>query len=364
MAFATTYRHSPTEPVRGREVDVNFDALGKYVDDTFIPLAYSLGVSINLSFTASVSSNALTVAIKGTDGNDPSSSNPVAVPFRSATAASGDMDVISISAATSLVISSGSTLGTTNSTAFKIWLVGFNDGGTFRLGAINCYSSGAIYPLSQFGIASSTAEGGAGGADSAKVFYTGSAVSSKSYTVLGYLTYESGLATAGTWASAPTRVQIFTPQTTLPGHFVQVAYTSSGAVNTTATGLPYDDTIPQNTEGKQIFTLTMTPSSAAHVLNVKAQGVMAGDTDGRVALALFRDSGANAVAVGGHDCGAVNIHAQVDLYYSVLSGTSSSTTFNVRYGAPSGTVTFNGEGGGRIYGGTYGSFMEMREMAT
>lgn len=39
MAFATTFRHSPTEPVRGREVDANLDALGVYVDGTFLPLA-------------------------------------------------------------------------------------------------------------------------------------------------------------------------------------------------------------------------------------------------------------------------------------------------------------------------------------
>lgn len=39
MAFTTTYRHSPTAVVRGREVDVNFDALGAYVDSTFVPAA-------------------------------------------------------------------------------------------------------------------------------------------------------------------------------------------------------------------------------------------------------------------------------------------------------------------------------------
>lgn len=38
MAYATTFRHSATPEVRGRELDANLDALGVYVDGTFLPL--------------------------------------------------------------------------------------------------------------------------------------------------------------------------------------------------------------------------------------------------------------------------------------------------------------------------------------
>lgn len=31
MALETTFRHSPTEPVRGRELDANFDAFAAYI---------------------------------------------------------------------------------------------------------------------------------------------------------------------------------------------------------------------------------------------------------------------------------------------------------------------------------------------
>jgi hypothetical protein len=40
---------------------------------------------INLGIAASVGSNALTVSLNGTDGNNPSSTNIVTIPFRSAT---------------------------------------------------------------------------------------------------------------------------------------------------------------------------------------------------------------------------------------------------------------------------------------
>lgn len=163
----------------------------------------ALNVPGNLSIVASVAANALTVAIKGFDGNDPSAANPVPIPFRSATLNSGDVDVLTLTAATSFVVSSGSTLGTTNAVPANLVIVGFNDAGTFRLGVINPL----ILPVTD-GIASSTAEGGAGAADSAGVYYTGTAVASKAFTVLGYLTVTE--ATAGAWATAPTVVQTAT----------------------------------------------------------------------------------------------------------------------------------------------------------
>lgn len=161
----------------------------------------STNTPINLSLAATVNSNALTIAIKGHDGNDPSASNKVYVPFRSVTANSGDNDVLTVTAATSVVVSSGSTLGTSSGVAATLAVVAFNDGGTFRLGVVNPTS----LPLKD-GIASSTAEGGAGAADSAGTIYTGTAVTSKAMRVLGFITITE--ATAGTWASAPTTVQV------------------------------------------------------------------------------------------------------------------------------------------------------------
>jgi hypothetical protein len=163
------------------------------------------GVSmINGTLTASVASSALTIAIKTKAGTDPSASDPVLVLFRNATAGTGDYTVLSITAATSFVISSGSTLGTSSGVASRLWVVGFSDAGTFRLGAINLSTYAS---MGDDVLASSTAEGGAGGADSAGVFYTGTAVTSKAMRVLGYV--ESTQATAGTWATTPSKVQLY-----------------------------------------------------------------------------------------------------------------------------------------------------------
>lgn len=156
---------------------------------------------VNVGLAASVGSSALTISLKGVDGNDPSASNPVYVPFRNVTAATGTPTWLSVTAATSIVVSSGSTLGMTSGVAATLAIVAINDGGTFRLGVINPL----VRPLND-GIVSTTAEGGAGAADSAGVIYTGTAATSKAMTVLGYATITA--ATAGTWAAVPTTLKV------------------------------------------------------------------------------------------------------------------------------------------------------------
>lgn len=164
----------------------------------------SLGAAmVNGTITATVNANALTIAIKTKAGTDPSSVDPVLVYFRNATAGTGDYTVISITAATSLVLSSGSTLGTSNGVLARLWVVGFNDAGTFRIGAINLSTPVSI---GDDVLASSTAEGGAGTADSAGIYYTATAVASKPMRVLSYI--ETTQATAGTWVTDPSKIQL------------------------------------------------------------------------------------------------------------------------------------------------------------
>lgn len=200
---------------------------------------HGLGYPINLSLTASAAAGALTIAIKGNNGSDPSATNPVVVSFRNATGTTGDATNLSITAATSLVISSGSTLGVTSSTAFRIWVVLFNDGGTARIGAINCSTLTAnaasqIYPLSEYQLVTSTAEGGAGGADSAGVFYTGTQVTTKAYRILGYLEWSLTGLTAGTWTTDELlKTQLMGPGILLPGQVVQAASVSTATETAT-----------------------------------------------------------------------------------------------------------------------------------
>lgn len=151
----------------------------------------------NLSITCSVGSNALTIALKDKGGSDPSAGSPVKIGFRSTTNSTGTYTQVSAVAATSLVISSGSTLGHTSNVQQYIWVYALNNAGTVELAAsTTLFDTGAIL--------SSSAEGGAGAADSNNVIYSTTARSNVAMRVIAKLTVTE--TTAGTWATAPSVV--------------------------------------------------------------------------------------------------------------------------------------------------------------
>lgn len=246
---------------------------------------------INIALAASVGSSALTIAIKTAAGTDASATDPVLIPFRSATASTGTPVWRTLTASNSLVISSGSTMGTVNSTAFRIWVVVFDDAGTLRLGAIQAsLPAGTIYPLTEAALRSSTAEGGAGAADSAGVIYTGSAVTTKAFRILGFLTWDSGLGTAGTWSAGPDVIALMGPGVKKPGELLQrvVSFNSTQFSTTSST---YQTTN---------LTASFTPTSAANRIVVQASGpIFNGNTNIRVDANLHRDAtiiGSNSFA--------------------------------------------------------------------
>lgn len=331
---------------------------------------------LNGTLVASVATNNLTLAIKTLAGTDPSATDPVVIAFRNTNPALGDYSLFRLTSATSLTITNGSTLGvSTNLTPFRGWIVGFNDAGTLRLGVINCLSTSAnagagrnadsIYPLAQFATASSTAEGGLGGADSAQVFYTNTAVTNKSFTVLGNFSYETGLVVAGSYASVPDRLGLFRAGNPLPGALIQDASNLVTTVATGSTAIPDDDTIPQITEGDQYMSQAITPVSAANILEIQHEADYAhSGTAGHVDVALFQDATANALATAraGRD-GAANSSALAVLRHRMLAAQTTSTTMRIRAGNNTGaTTTFNGQAGARKHGGVLRAFLGIREI--
>jgi hypothetical protein len=77
-----------------------------------------------------------------------------------------------------------------------------DNAGTVELAVVNIAGGN---DLSETGLISTTAEGGAGAADSASTVYSTTARTSVAYRVVGYV--ESTQATAGTWATAPSTIQ-------------------------------------------------------------------------------------------------------------------------------------------------------------
>jgi len=321
------------------------------------PVNFALKVDVN-----SPGANQLTISIKNLDGTDPSTLAPVYVPFRNATATSGIPAQLKLTAATSFTLSSGSTLGTSSGIAGRIWAVLFNDGGTARIGLVNLLSSTANWVSAlRDGINSATAEGGGGGADTNQVIYASTAVSSQPMTIIGYFNITE--ATAGNWSTAPSYVEVFHQGIPLPGSIVQNPRTDLGTVATGTTRIPFDNTIPQITEGDQYMTQAITPLASPNLLRVTAQIIISSSTSAASnAVALFQDSTANALKTVEQDQASAAEVYTVTMSYVARALSTSPTTFRIRAATNAGTLTFNGSAGGGLYGGTLNSFMQVEEI--
>jgi hypothetical protein len=317
----------------------------------------------NFTISTTRGSSAETIALKTVAGSDPSATDPIRLAFRSATAGTGTYSILTITSALSLTVSSGSTLGASSNVPFRVWLVCFNDAGTARLGIVNTQISDGIFYLQDDLLLSSTAEGGAGAADSAGVIYTGTAVSSKAFRVLGYLEYT--LATAGTWDTAPSKVQLYEQGNKLPGDTVQVRRSAVTGVVSCATTMPWDNSIPQNTEGDQVMSQAITPTSSVNKLRIDVNGQWNASNIVTVSIALFQDTTANALTAMSARLGGTNWPMDMCMTYFMQSATTSATTFKVRCGPDGGgpTAYMNAQSGGTgLFNGTCNSYIEVTEI--
>lgn len=143
----------------------------------------------------------------------------------------------------------------------------------------------------------------------------------------------------------------------------QVVSLLTGAVASGSTIIPSDDSIPQNTEGDEYMTLAITPVNANNKLIVDV--IVYGSINGlnHVNVALFRDSGVDAVlAMSTIIPGSFHRNTST-LRYIVVAGSTAATTFKVRCGPESSaTFTFNGANAARHFGGVAASSIIIREV--
>jgi hypothetical protein len=153
---------------------------------------------------------------------------------------------------------------------------------------------------------------------------------------------------------------------------------SYAELNTTGTGttdLPFDDTIPQNTEGDEILTVTHNRVSASSQLYVSAKTWLGEDSNVSVVIlgaALFQDAIADAIDVNynadspnGEFGASLQAH-ELTLGAKVASGSTGNTTFKLRVGlAGAGAAAncrWNGVNGGRKGGGAMKTFIQVLEV--
>jgi hypothetical protein len=148
------------------------------------------------------------------------------------------------------------------------------------------------------------------------------------------------------------------------GSVLQVKNSLLGTLTTGTTLIPLDNTIPQITEGFQVLSLAITPTSATSKLLIQVVVHASNSASSNISIALFQDSTANALAAATtYNAVSTAVMPLISNYF-MTSGTTSSTTFTVRVGSNgAGTINVNGGGGIQHFGGTLYSSITITEIA-
>ena len=147
------------------------------------------------------------------------------------------------------------------------------------------------------------------------------------------------------------------------GSVINSVYAESSTYASSTATIPVDNTIPQDTEGVEVLTGTITPSSSGSKIRVRVVIPVTSPTGQSVTIALFRDSVANALCATGSSEGVSPGPEAVPLSYEYAAGSTSAVTLKVRVGSSAGgAFGINGDNTGRIYGGVSRATMIIEEI--
>ena len=287
------------------------------------------------TITATVASNILTLGL-----------NPCSLDFRSSTASSGSTTTRNVTAAISMTVSNGSTLGAASGILAKLAVLAIDNAGTVELAVVNANAYGF---LDERTLISTTAEGGTGAADSGTVIYSTTARTSVPFRIVGYV--ESTQATAGAYATAPSNIAgmggAIVPQ---PNPVI----TSGTAVSTATTSF---------TGATSGISTTLTASSVTGTIAVgqviSGTNIVAGTTitalgTGTGGAGTYTISPASTGTVSGTitvvGVDFLNIPSWVKRITVMFNGVSTNGTYAVQVQLGAGSVTTSGYSSGSTSG--------------
>lgn len=125
--------------------------------------------------------------------------------------------------------------------------------------------------------------------------------------------------------------------------------------------IPLDDTVPQNTEGDEIITVSITPKKTTNRLRITCTSDVVTSSAAAAVVALFQDSIADALAVTRN---GYALYSNNTLIHEMEAGTTSSITFKIRLGPESsGTIYINGNNIARRFGGISAVRLRVEEIS-
>lgn len=150
------------------------------------------------------------------------------------------------------------------------------------------------------------------------------------------------------------------------GVTLQTVYAQTATAQFIDVLIPADNTKPQNTEGEEVITATITPSSDTNKVLVEAliTGTRDNGAGGTIIVALFKDSDASAIATA-HCTSDSGYAGQISLVFQHSPATTSAVTYKIRAGYTAGGTGFIVSGHptiANVYDGTMISCMKLTEI--
>jgi hypothetical protein len=147
------------------------------------------------------------------------------------------------------------------------------------------------------------------------------------------------------------------------GKILQVVNVNTTTATSSTSSIPFDNTKPQSTEGTELFTTSITPTSSSNKLLINVVLQIGHGGAEWVIAALFQDSGANALATASIYLSTGTAVSTLHFQHYMTAPSTSSTTFKVRFGPNGGTAYVNSQGGNAKFDGTWLSSMTIMEIA-
>jgi len=173
------------------------------------------------------------------------------------------------------------------------------------------------------------------------------------------------LGTSGDTFSIPSGVTLSNSGTASGfGKVLQYAISNYTTQTSTTLVIATDGSIPQNSEGIEILTATITPTSASSKLLIEFDAPFtSGNTGMGNVFALFQDSVADAIVAASSTIMASTVANQAMLRHYMTSGTTSATTFKIRWGVTGGTGYINRWDTSAVFGATGEATLKVMELA-
>jgi hypothetical protein len=157
---------------------------------------------------------------------------------------------------------------------------------------------------------------------------------------------------------------LVTQATILASGGVQQVYAENAALTSTTAFLASVDTLPQQTDGIQILTATITPKAIGNTLQIDVVVPGSNSVTAHWWAGVFRDSSA-ALGIGMTGAGVGGLTSTATISIQVPAASISPTTFKVRVGCltSGNTTTINGQAATRFYGGASRATLTVTEFS-